>query len=96
MLMMIYPIVMDAHANDDFHRFFAIKSGMMGWFFLNLSVASKQHQIEGTLSLPMILYQCFSMVFTSTKLIFMLKRALLLQCLTFLSLADISAGLFLV
>ena len=71
MLMMIYPIIMDAHANDDFHRFFAIKSGMMGWFFLNLSVAAKQHQIEGTLSLPMILYQCFSMVFTSTNLIFM-------------------------
>ena len=46
MLMMIYPIIMDAHANDDFHRFFATKSGMIGWFFLNLSVAAKQHQIE--------------------------------------------------
>ncbi|KAI5078357.1 hypothetical protein GOP47_0006028 [Adiantum capillus-veneris] len=44
-------------------KFFTIKAGMMGWFFLNLSIGAKQIQIEGSLTLPMILYQAFSMIY---------------------------------
>ncbi|MCO5598218.1 hypothetical protein L7F22_052310 [Adiantum nelumboides] len=44
-------------------KFFTIKAGMMGWFFLNLSIAAKQIQVEGSLTLPMILYQAFSMIY---------------------------------
>jgi hypothetical protein len=42
---------------------------MMGWFFLNLSIAAKQHQIEGSLTLPMFLYQSFAMVLANINLI---------------------------
>lgn len=44
-------------------KFFTIKAGMMGWFFINLSVAAKQVKDDGFLTLPMVLYQCFSMIY---------------------------------
>ncbi|KAH7280268.1 hypothetical protein KP509_37G058500 [Ceratopteris richardii] len=44
-------------------KFFTVKAGMMGWFFINLSIAARQIQIEGFLTLPMILYQSFSMIY---------------------------------
>lgn len=44
-------------------KFFTIKAGMMGWFFLNLSIAARRFQNEGSLTLAMILYQAFSMIY---------------------------------
>jgi hypothetical protein len=35
---------------------------MLGWFLINLSVAAKQFQNQGSLSLSMALYQAFSAV----------------------------------
>lgn len=44
-------------------KFFTIKAGMMGWFFLNLSIAARKVQTEGSLTLPMALYQAFSTIY---------------------------------
>eukprot|EP00250_Pteridium_aquilinum_P013483 c21368_g1_i2 orf=292-1428(-) len=44
-------------------KFFTIKAGMMGWFFLNVSIAAKKVQTEGSLGLPMTLYQAFSTIY---------------------------------
>jgi hypothetical protein len=33
---------------------------MLGWFLINLSVATKQFQNQGSLSLSMALYEAFS------------------------------------
>lgn len=44
-------------------KFFTIKAGMVGWFLLNVSIAEKQYENQGSLSLPMTLYQAFSMIY---------------------------------
>jgi delta14-sterol reductase len=44
-------------------KFFWIRTGMLGWFLINLSVAAKQFQNQGSLSLSMALYQAFSAIY---------------------------------
>ncbi|KAH8964632.1 hypothetical protein BDL97_04G077500 [Sphagnum fallax] len=43
-------------------KFFWIRTGILGWFLINLSVATKQFQNQGSFSLSMALYQAFSAV----------------------------------
>eukprot|EP01018_Ginkgo_biloba_P016368 Gb_23634 [translate_table: standard] len=44
-------------------KFFFIRAGMIGWLLINLSVAAKNFEQKGFLSLAMILYQIFSLLY---------------------------------
>ncbi|XP_031499303.1 delta(14)-sterol reductase [Nymphaea colorata] len=43
-------------------KFFFVRAGMMGWILINLSILAKSVK-DGKLSLPMILYQTYSMLY---------------------------------